>query len=151
VTGLAAIKALHLLGAAIWVGGMFFALVVLRPSMAVLEPPQRLMLHRQVFRRFFLIVWHAMPIVLASGYALVFFGFGGFRGTIWTVHVMHLAGLVMAAIFIVVFFGPWRTLQAALDTGDRPAAAASMDLIRRLILANLALGLATVALAGLGG
>jgi len=61
--------ALHLLGAVVWVGGMFFALLVLRPSLAVLEPPQRLALHMQVFRRFFLIVWHAMPAVIITGYA----------------------------------------------------------------------------------
>ena len=39
---------LHLLAAVVWVGGMFFAYVVLRPGMAVLEPPQRLALHGQV-------------------------------------------------------------------------------------------------------
>lgn len=151
MTGLGVIKALHLLGAVIWVGGMFFALLVLRPSLAVLEPPQRLMLHRQVFRRFFLVVWHAMPIVLASGYALVLLGFGGFRGAFWTVHVMHLAGLVMGAVFIVIVVGPWRSLRAALDAGDRGAAVAGVDRIRRLIMANLVLGLATVAIAGVGG
>ena len=35
----AGIKALHLLCAVIWVGGMFFAYVVLRPSMAAIEAP----------------------------------------------------------------------------------------------------------------
>ena len=34
--------ALHVLGAVLWVGGMFFALMVLRPSLAALSPPQRL-------------------------------------------------------------------------------------------------------------
>lgn len=151
MTGLGAIKALHLLGVAVWVGGMFFALLVLRPSLAVLEPPQRLALHGQVFGRFFRVVWHAMPIVLLSGYALIFLGFGGFRLSPWTVHVMHLTGLLMSAIFVFIFFGPWRALREALDAGDRPAAAASVDRIRKLITANLALGLATVALAALGG
>ena len=151
MTGIGAIKALHLLGAVVWVGGMFFALLVLRPSLSVLEAPQRLALHGQVFGRFFRIIWHAMPIVLLSGYALVFLGFGGFRLAPWTVHVMHLAGLVMAAIFAIIFFGPWRALRVALEVGDRPAAAASVDRIRKLITANLALGLAIVALAGLGG
>ena len=55
----ALLKAIHLLGAAIWVGGMFFALLVLRPSLSVLEPPARLALHGAVFSRFFRIVWHA--------------------------------------------------------------------------------------------
>lgn len=151
MTGLGAIKALHLLGAAIWVGGMFFALLVLRPSLSVLEPPQRLALHGQVFRRFFLIIWHAMPIVILTGYALVFMGFGGFKGTPWTVHAMHLSGLVMAVVFVVIFFGPWARLRTALVAGDRATAAASVDRIRKLITLNLALGLVTIAVAALAG
>ena len=55
------LKAVHLLSAVIWVGGMFFAYLVLRPSLSVLEPAQRIALHQQVFRRFFLFVWHAIP------------------------------------------------------------------------------------------
>lgn len=151
MTALGVMKALHLLGAAVWVGGMFFALLVLRPSLSVLEPPQRLALHGQVFRRFFLIVWHAMPIVILTGYGLVFHGYGGFGGTLWPVHVMHATGLVMAVVFAVIFFGPWRALRAALAAGDRAGAAASVDRIRKLIAVNLALGLATILVAGLGG
>lgn len=151
MSGLGAMKVLHLLGAVVWVGGMFFALLVLRSSLAVLEPPQRLALHGQVFRRFFLIIWHAMPIVILTGYGLVFLGFGGFKGTPWTVHVMHLSGLVMAVIFGVIFFGPWAALRAALTSDNRPAAAASVDRIRKLIAVNLALGLLTIVVAGIGG
>ena len=151
MTGLGAATALHLLGAVIWVGGMFFALLVLRPSLAVLAPPQRLALHGQVFRRFFRIIWHVMPIVILTGYALVFLGFGGFKGTPWTVHVMHLSGLVMAVIFAVTYFGPWAALRAALVADDGAAAAASVDRIRMLITVNLGLGLGTIAVAGFGG
>ena len=151
MSGLGAMKALHLLGAVVWVGGMFFALLVLRPSLSVLEPAQRLALHGQVFRRFFLIVWHAMPVVLLSGYALVFMGLDGFRGTPWTVHVMHLAGLVMAVVYAVLFFGPWRGMRAALADSDRAAAAGCAARIRQLILVNLVIGWVTVAVAGIGG
>ena len=60
-----------MLCAVIWVGGMFFAYVVLRPSLAVLEPIQRIALHTQVFRRFFLVIWHAMPLILLSGFTVL--------------------------------------------------------------------------------
>jgi len=143
-------KALHVLGAVVWVGGMFFALLVLRPSLAVLEPPQRLALHGQVFRRFFLIVWHIWPVMLLTGYALVFAGYGGFAYTLWTVHVMHALGLVMAAVFLAIYFGPWRAMRAALAAGDRAAAAASVDRIRKLITLNLVLGLVTSGIAAFG-
>src|SRR5690606_5692971 len=49
---------LHLLAAVVWVGGMFFAYMALRPAAAtVLPPPQRLPLWTQTFRRFFPWVW----------------------------------------------------------------------------------------------
>lgn len=141
---------LHLLAAILWVGGMAFAIWVLRPSLAVLEPAQRLALHAQVFRRFFLIVWHAMPIALATGWAMLFGWYGGFRDVGWHVHVMNLTGVVMAAVFAVIWFGPYAAFRASMAAGRGPDAAAAVDRIRLLIAANLALGLLTSAIAGLG-
>src|SRR5436190_5407420 len=46
---------LHIFSAVVWVGGMFFALFVLRPATAALEPGTRLDLWLRVFERFF--VW----------------------------------------------------------------------------------------------
>jgi uncharacterized membrane protein len=46
--------AFHIVTAVIWVDGMFFAYVVLRPGMSPLEPAIRLPLWHRVFSRFFL-------------------------------------------------------------------------------------------------
>jgi uncharacterized membrane protein len=139
--------ALHLLGAVAWVGGMLFALVVLRPSLRVLEPPQRLALHAQVFRRFFLVVWHAMPVQLVTGFLMVFAVYGGFALVPWPVNVMLLTGLLMSAVFLLIVFSPWRAMRSALAAGDNAAAGACVDRIRRLVQVNLALGLLTVVVA----
>jgi uncharacterized membrane protein len=144
------LKALHVLGAVLWVGGMAFALLVLRPSLSVLEPPQRLALHGQVFARFFKIIWHGMPVILLTGYAMVFGIYGGFGSVNPAVHTMHLLGLIMSAVFVFIFFSPWPAFRAALDAGDHPGAAAAADRIRKLIMLNLALGLITVAIAPFG-
>ena len=46
--------ALHILGAVVWVGGMFVIYVCLRPALAALEsPPQRLALMRAMLQKFF--------------------------------------------------------------------------------------------------
>lgn len=135
--------ALHLLGVTVWVGGMAFAIIVLRPSLSAVPTPSRTDLLRQVFRRFFLVIWHAMPLVLLTGYAMVFGVYGGFPGVGWNVHVMHLLGLIMAAIFLFVFFGPW----SAFRRGESAAA----DRIRKLVLANLLLGLIVIVVAALNG
>ncbi len=141
----------HLLGAVLWVGGMAFAVICLRPAAhEALEGPQRLALMQGVFRRFFLVVWHAMPIVLLSGWMLLFGWYGGFRGSGVHVHVMNLTGLLMAAVFLSIAFGPWRALRAAMAAGDKAAAAAAMEPLRKLVLGNLVLGLLTIAVAAWG-
>lgn len=141
---------LHLLGAVFWVGGMGFALLALRPALAVLEPPQRLALHEGALSRFFLIVWHAMPVLLLTGWLLLFGWYGGFRGAGWHIHLMHLTALLMAGIFVVLFAGPWKAFRRARAAGDGPAAVAAVERIRQLVMLNFALGLLTVVVAGWG-
>ena len=136
--------ALHLLGVMAWVGGMAFALLVLRPSLSVLEPPQRLALHREVFARFFRLIWHAMPLVLVTGYAMIFALFGGFAHLNWAINVMHLLGLIMTAVFLYVVFVPWRAMRAT----PSPQA---VDRIRRLVQINLLLGTLTLIVAAWAG
>jgi uncharacterized membrane protein len=136
--------ALHVLCAVIWVGGMFFAYVVLRPSMSVLEPIQRIALHTQIYRRFFLVVWHAMPLILLSGFVVLFGFYGGMEFVGWNVHLMMLLGLIMSAVFLLIFFGPYARFRR---TTDRTVAAASIDRIRKLIGINLVLGIVTVVVA----
>jgi len=140
---LGVLKAVHVLSAMVWVGGMFFAYLILRPSLSVLEPAQRIALHGQVFRRFFLIVWHAMPLLLITGFAMIFGVYGGMAGLRWNIHVMLLFGLLMAAIFLAIFFGPYKAFRVA--PGPVP-----LDAIRKLIGINLILGLLTSAIAVLG-
>ncbi|MGH7152420.1 MAG: CopD family protein, partial [Acetobacteraceae bacterium] len=127
------VLAVHLLCVVIWVGGMFFAVMVVRPSVAALEPAQRVALHNRVFRRFFLIVWHVMIIALLSGFAMIFAVFGGPSTAPWNVQVMMGIGLLMAAIFVFVVFGPYRRFRAAVSSARAAQAAAR---IRRLIVLN---------------
>ncbi|MET0093358.1 MAG: hypothetical protein ABW120_07480, partial [Sedimenticola sp.] len=69
---------LHLLGTVVWVGGMFFAHMALRPVAAeLLEPPQRLPLLKGVLDRFFRWVWLAVVLILVTGYWIFL---GPFKG-----------------------------------------------------------------------
>jgi len=145
-----ALLALHLLGAVIWVGGMLFAMTVLKPALSVLGPKERLALHLQVFSRFFRTLWHVMPIVILTGYAMIFGYYGGFGGVNGAIHAMHGLGLLMAAIFIAAWFGPFQALRRAMAADDATTAAAAVVRIRRLVLLNLALGVVTVALGAFG-
>jgi uncharacterized membrane protein len=140
------VRAIHILAIVIWIGGMFFAVFVLRPSIAALEPAQRVALHNRVFRRFFLIVWHAMPIALISGFAMVPGLYGGFGRLPWNVQAMMALGIVMALVFLAVVFGPYRRFRAAVATARAGEAA---ERIRRLIQLNVLLGVITIVLAAI--
>jgi uncharacterized membrane protein len=141
---------LHVLAAVVWVGGMFFAYVVLRPSAGPLEPPVRLTLWRRVFGRFFPWVWASIVLLLASGYGMVFFHFGGFGGAGLHVHVMQATGILMMLLFLHLYFVPWRRFGDAIDRQDFAEAAKRLNQIRKIVAINLTLGLVTV-IAGASG
>ena len=142
--------AIHILAAVIWVGGMFFAYMALRPSAGPLEPALRLPLWHRVFARFFPWVWASILALLASGYGMVFLFLGGFRGVGLHVHVMQGTGIVMILLFLHLFFAPWRRFQGAIAAGDLPAAGKNLETIRILVATNLILGLITVVVGATG-
>ena len=82
--------AIHALGAAIWVGGMFFAYVILRPSLGAFEPPFRLKLWNAVFERFFFWVWIIVIAIPVTGYWQVYVDFGGFEDSGLHVNTMNI-------------------------------------------------------------
>ena len=138
----------HLLAAVIWVGGMFFAYVALRPVAAsLLEPPLRLKLWQQVFSRFFLVVWICVLVLMLSGYAIIKFTYGGMAGVGVAVHIMQLTGWIMFLIYAHVFFSPYKKLTKFLAEENYEAAGSQLNKIRQLIAINLSLGLLTVIIA----
>ena len=141
---------LHILAAIIWIGGMFFAVLVLRPAAGPLEPPERLDLWRRVFARFFPWVWLSLVLLLGTGYWMIFEGFGGFAQLPPHIHLMHGIGWLMALIYLHLWFAPYKRFKAALDAGKRPIAAASLNQIRWIVTTNLALGLINAILGAIG-
>lgn len=143
--------ALHVLAAVIWVGGMFFAYMALRPVAAsLLEPPVRLTLWVQVFQRFFPWVWLSVAVLLVSGLWMIFGFLGGMGGVRWHVHLMLTLGLVMMLIYAHVYFAPFRRLKLAVAAGNWADGSTRLGQIRKLIATNLTLGLLVVAVATAG-
>ena len=132
---------LHILAAIAWVGGMFFAILVLRPAAGPLEPPERLALWRRVFARFFPWVWISLVLLLGTGNRIIIAGFGGFADLPLHIHLMHGIGWLMALLYLHLWFAPYKRFKAALDSGEAPVAAAKLNQIRWIVTANLALGL----------
>ena len=140
---------LHVLGVVVWVGGMFFAYMALRPVAAsVLEPPQRLTLWAGVFARFFPWVWASVVLILLTGLHML--AVLGGLGAPHYLLTMLVIGLVMMAIYLHVFFAPYARLKRAVAQQDWKAGGAALGQIRRLIGINLSLGLITIAVVFLG-
>jgi uncharacterized membrane protein len=141
---------LHVLSAVIWVGGMFFALAVLRPASGPLDAPARLGLWLRVFDRFFAWVFAAIGMLLLSGFAMIISVLGGFAGVRLYVNLMMAIGVVMVLLFLHLFFAPWKRFRAAMTAGDNAAAAAQLNQIRIIVTINLILGLVAAAIGSSG-
>jgi uncharacterized membrane protein len=140
----------HILAVVVWIGGMFFALVILRPASGPLEAGPRLELWARVLGRFFSWVIGAIVLILVSGYAMVFSVFGGFAGLPLYVNAMMVLGIAMMLLFFHIYFAPFRRLRAAVARHDNAAAARQLGQIRWLVTAGLTLGLVTIAFAAAG-
>ena len=133
--------ALHIIATVVWVGGMFFAVFVLRPSSSALEPSDRLALWGRVFARFFPWVWVSIVLLLASGYWMIFVGRDGFTNLPIYIHFMQGIGWLMVLIYLHLWFAPYARFKAALALGEGPVAAINLNKIRWIVTANIALGL----------
>lgn len=137
--------ALHVLAAVIWVGGMFFAYVCLRPAANALDPPVRLRLWAGVLSRFFRWVAISAGMLLFTGFWMFF---SGLRGT--HVHVMLGLGILMTLLAAHVYFVPYKRLKRLITSSNWPEAAKQLKQVRLFIAINLSLGLATVVIAAAG-
>lgn len=143
--------ALHVLAVVIWVGGMFFAYMALRPVAAtVLEPPQRLTLWNGVFGHFFPWVWAAIITILGSGYWMLLGPFGGFANAPVFVHVMNGLGLLMMLIFLHVYFAPYQKLRKAVSVQHWVDGGKALAQIRVLVGINMLIGVLTILIAASG-
>ena len=130
---------------------MIFAHNSLRPAaVQVLKPPLRLQLWVLVFRRFFVLVWLSIVILLATGYWMLFHYFGGFAGAGIHIHIMHGAGWLMILVYLYVFFLLYRRLRQAVVIQDYKLAGAQLNKIRKMVGFNILLGLLVISVASGG-
>jgi uncharacterized membrane protein len=128
---------------------MFFAHFALRPAAAELAPPVRLPLLARTLSGFFAWAGTAIVAVIASGVWIIL-DLKGTTGVGRSIDAMTAVGLVMALVYAYIVLVPYRRLRDAVRAGDWPSGGAAMGRIRPLVGLNLALGLATIAIAVLG-
>ncbi|WP_341959535.1 DUF2269 family protein [Pseudomonas sp. RC10] len=139
---------LHVFSAVLWVGGMFFAWMILRPAViAALEGPARLKLWVQVFPRFFVWVWCAVIMLPVTGIGMINLNFSGFQTAPRYVQVMIGLYVVMVALFLRISTLNLPNLRKAVAAEQWADGAAALGGIRRLVGINLIVGIAVIAIA----
>ncbi len=142
---------LHFVAVAVWIGGMVFAHFCLRPAaLATLVPPQRLPLMVAALGRFFALVGAALVLLWGSGLAMFAATISAGARPPLSWNLMAAIAALMTLAFLVIALRHYPRLRIATAAGQWPVAAALLDRIRRLVVLNLVLGVATIAAATLG-
>jgi len=142
---------LHLLSAVVWVGGMFFAYMFLRPvAAAQLEPPARLQLWVGVLKKFFPFVWLSLLFLPLTGYLMIFDIWKSMGAAPLYVHIMNGLGIVMILIYLHVYFAPFKRLKEAVIKQDWPEGGRNLNIIRKMVGINTIIGLITIIVVSAG-
>ena len=142
---------LHLLSAVVWVGGMFFAYMFLRPVAASqLEPPARLQLWVGVFKKFFPFVWLSLLFLPLTGYLMIFDIWKSMGAAPLYVHIMNGLGIVMILIYLHVYFAPFKRLKEAVIKQNWPEGGKNLNIIRKMVGINTIVGLIVIVVVSAG-
>lgn len=145
------LTAFHLLAVIVWVGGMFFAHLILRPSALELEAPHRIALWYRVLSRFFLWVWGVVFLLPLSGHVLYYLlSYSTPTQAVGHLRIMMVLGWVMIFLFGYIYFGLFRVLRVLVTEQRFPEAGQYLNRIRHVVGINLVLGLVTSMVAVVG-
>jgi uncharacterized membrane protein len=140
-------KLVHLIAGIVWMGGMTFMLLALRPALLqTLDAQPRALLMGQVWKRFFALVLIAIVLLFATGTHLYTATFRAARlatgdgGVPLGWNVMLVLGITMMLIFGHIYFAGFKKYRLAIAKADWPAAAKAGSLIHTMTLINFTLG-----------
>lgn len=141
---------LHLVAINVWVGGTFFAIVILGRAIKNIAAAQQLLLWQLVLERFFTWAWVAVFILLTSGTWMVYSIYGGFDTIPVYIMLMGLIALLMISIFIYIYFFPYQQYKLLVQTNDVDSGIQKLAVIRFAGTINMILGLCVVVVIGSG-
>lgn len=127
---------LHYLATVLWIGGMAFNLLVLRPSMTVIDQNQRPTLGTTVLKRFIIFAWLSIIVLILTGISISSsrIAFADIFSTTYGIVLLskHFVTLIMVLIVAWISF----VLSAKLSSfAPKP------ETILLLVKTNLSLGI----------
>ena len=136
----------HIIAVVVWIGGLFFATVVLAPVLQaeIAQASTRIPLLHAILRRFFLWVGISGAVLLGSGYTMVPLFYGGFAALSAPVSIMVVLGTIMVMLALHVYFAPLKRLRRAVLNQDWEAGARALGQVRLVSSVNLLLSLVVI-------
>ncbi|HOC44270.1 MAG TPA: DUF4149 domain-containing protein [Thermoanaerobaculales bacterium] len=140
---------LHLLVTAVWIGGMLFMKLVLMPGLQAIDPAQRGRLMGAIARRFTIVAWSSVVVLLVTGILKTQSGFlfsteSGYGQLLLAKHLLF-AGMIVIGLVITFAVAP--RLKALAPAAGSPPPAALLAAEKRLEVlsaVNTVLGLAVL-------
>ncbi|CAG1022034.1 hypothetical protein MTYM_01441 [Methylococcales bacterium] len=127
---------LHYLATVIWIGGMAFNILVLRPSMVAIDQNQRPTLGTKVLKRFIIFAWLSITVLILTGIPIAFsrVAFEDILSTTYGIVLLSKHFVTLIMIFIVAW------VSFVLSTKLAPFAP-KPNTILILVKTNLSLGI----------
>lgn len=146
------VKLLHLVAAILWMGGMGFMLLALRPAaLDIFQPPERMMLMGAAWKRFFPVVLVSIVVLFTTGTNMYNTSFRAIKaatgqGSVplgW--NLMLVLGLVMMAIFAHTYWGLYAKFKRAMAALDWSLAGKFASQVHTRMVVNFVLGWLAIA------
>ena len=103
-----------------------------------------------VFKKFFPFVWTAIILLPLTGYLMIFGIWQSMGATPVYIHIMNGLGVVMILIYLHVYFAPFKRLKDAVATQNWPEGGRNLNIIRKMVGLNTAIGLLVIIIASGG-
>lgn len=135
-------SSIHAITAVLWIGGIFLAYRIVRPTLMEVEPPVRLTLWYGVFKRFFPWVWLFILLLVISGYWDWYNRFESFATAPFYLHLMQGVGWLMIGLFVWLYFVPFAKFKHFVEQKNFAKAGQILNnKMRPVIATNLFLGI----------
>jgi putative copper export protein len=137
---------LHLLATTTWIGGMIYINLVLNPSLAAIDPPQRGKLVGAAAKRFVFYANGSVLILLITGLMMtpsgLLFNFSTTYGLVLTLKHFLVLSMILIGLVITIFISP-KLGSLAPESGGRPSPnfLRTQALLSRLAFINMVLGI----------
>jgi uncharacterized membrane protein len=135
---------LHLIAIDVWVGGMFFLVMVLGRAISTLEQAQQLTVWAMVLKYFFFWVWLAVLTLLSTGFGMLVYRFHDFVNAPAYVFWMACLGVLMVLVFLLMYFVFYQKFKHSIQDQSVEMARDHLRVIRILGFINMMLGLCVV-------